>query len=421
MTGSCYGREESMGTTYDTNTSDYIDEMSVRQETARVFDVCVSCQQCVDACSVFPLMLSHVNNCVEQDAALLTPTQQDDIINGCTQCTQCITQCPYVNEPVNQAVNFPSLVIRHRAMLRHNKFPALREVISEEVLARSATCASWIRPFRFFGAQLLRYVTGYMPTLFSQRSGALKSTIHRAPEGATSWATFFPTCVMDAYAPEVNAATRKVLATAGVHCESVKGRSCCGAPDLYSGNINRFRRVVAKNVRTFRSSMEQGRRIVVGQPGCLHVMREHYADFNNSPDVGDVVAQLQDPWEFLAESVTSEREKAFRPSTSHRSLVLLKSSMTSRRNGALAAHELLTRWGWDVQVMPHIYLAETMWELRRDRMDVIADSVRTLVSLTDAVGDAQIVGQSCLTNYLLNEQGHRNIRHPLEVLAGQIE
>jgi Fe-S oxidoreductase len=409
-----------MGTAYDPDASDYVDEMAVRHETARVFDVCVSCRQCVDACSVFPLMLSHVGSCVDRDAALLTPTQQDDIINGCTQCTQCTTQCPYVNEPAGQAVNFPALVIRHRAMLRRNKFLTVRQEISEEILTRSATHMSWSRPFRFFGAQLLRYVTGHIPALLSRRGDAEKpSTMNSAPERDMSEVTFFPTCVVDAYAPEVNAATQQVFAAAGVHCVSGKGHSCCGAPDLYAGNITRFRRVVAKNVRTFRTSIEQGRRIVVGQPGCLHVMREHYADFTHDAGVGDVLAQLQDPWEFLSESVTSEREKSFHPRTSHSSLVFVQSSMTSRSNGAQAAHELLTRWGWQVQVMTHVDVAETMWEIRRDRMDELADSVRHLVALIDDVGDADIVGESCLSNLLLGQHGHRSVRHPLEVLAEQ--
>lgn len=410
-----------MGTAYNPFASDYVDEMAVRHETARVFDVCVSCQQCADACSVFPLMFSHVGSCVDRDAALLTPTQQDDIINGCTQCTQCTTQCPYVNEPAGQAVNFPALVIRHRAMLRRNKFLTVRQQISEEILTRSATHMSWSRPFRFLGAQLLRSATGHMPALLSRRGDAVKlSTMQSAPGGDKSEITFFPTCVIDAYAPEVIAATQTVFATAGVHCVNGKGHMCCGAPDLYAGHITRFRRVVAKNMRAFRTSIEQGRRIVVGQPGCLHVMREHYADFSHDPGVGDVVAQLQDPWEFLSESVTSERVKAFHPRTSQASLVLLQSSMTSRSDGAQTAHELLKRWGWQVRVMDHVDVAETLWEIRRERRDEIADSVHHLVALTDDVGNGHIVGESCLTNLVLTEQGHRIVRHPLEVLAEQL-
>jgi Fe-S oxidoreductase len=303
-------------------------------------------------------------------------------------------------------------------MLRRNKFLTVRQEISEVILTRSATHMSWSTPFRFLGAQLLSYVTHLAPALLSRRRDVVKgSTFHRVQEANASEVTFFPTCVMDAYAPEVDASVHKVFATAGVHCVGGKGLNCCGAPDLYAGNIRRFRRVVTKNVRAFRTSLEQGRRVVVGQPGCLHVMREHYADFSNDPGVVDVVTRLQDPWEFLAENVTPEREKDFHPQTPRQLLVLLQSSITERHDEATSAHELLKRWGWDVQVIPHIYMAETMWELRKDRIDVSTDLVPHLVALTDGVGDAQIVGESCLTNLLLAEQGHRKVCHPLEVLA----
>jgi Fe-S oxidoreductase len=366
-------------------------------------------------------MVSHIGSCVERDAALLTPAQQDEIINACTQCTQCITQCPYIDEPLGQSVNFPALAIRHRAMLRRNKFLTVRQEISEVVLTRSATHMSWSTPFRFLGAQLLSYVTHLAPALLSrQRDVSTGSTFHHVQVVNSCEVTFFPTCVIDAYAPEVDAAAQKVFASAGAHCVSRKGQSCCGAPDLYAGNIRRFRRVVTRNVRAFRASLEQGRRVVVGQPGCLHVMREHYADFSNDPGVGDVVTRLQDPWEFLAENVTSEREKDFHPQTPHRSVVLLQSSMTERYAEATSAHELLKQWGWDVQVIPHIYMAETMWELRKDRMNPSAGLVPHLGALTNGVGDAQIVGESCLTNLLLGEHGHRKVRHPLEVLAEQV-
>jgi Fe-S oxidoreductase len=410
-----------MGTAYDPHASDYVDEMAVRHETARVFDVCMSCQQCVDTCSVFSLMVTDVEGCVDRDAALLTPTQQDDIINACTQCTQCTTQCPYIDQPLGQAVNFPALVIRHRAMLRRNKFLTVRQEVAEKILTHSATHMSWGIPFRFLGAQLLRYVTGSTPAVLSRRRDVAKgSTSHGVQLANVSEVTFFPTCVIDAYAPEVDASAHKVFARAGVHCVSGKGHSCCGAPDLYAGNIRRFRRVVTKNVRAFRASLEQGRGVVVGQPGCLHVMREHYADFSNDPGVADVVTRLQDPWEFLAEIVTSEQEKDFHPHIPQRNVVLLQSSITERHDEATSAHELLKRWGWDVQVLPQVYIAETMWELRKDRMSLSADLVPHLDALSDGVGDAQIVGESCLTNLLLAEQGHRRVRHPLEVLADQI-
>lgn len=409
-----------MGTTYNPCASDYVDEMAVRHETARVFDVCVSCQKCVTACSVFPLMVNHVDSCVDRDAALLTPTQQDDIINSCTQCTQCITECPYIDGHPGEAVNFPALVIRHRAMLRRNTFLTVRQKISEEILTRSATHMSWSNPFRFLGAQLLRCVTGIAPALLSRRNDVvMETTCHHEQEATAGDITFFPTCVIDAYAPNVDVAAEKAFAKAGVHCVKEKGLNCCGAPDLYAGNIRRFQRVVAKNIRVFRGSLDQGRRIVVGQPGCLHVMREHYADFSNDPGVSDVVTRLQNPWELLSEIVTPEHEKNFYPQTPRRPLVLLQSSMTMRNDGANRAHDMLKRLGWEVHVIDDVYAAETMWELGKDRIEMRADFRRDLIGLTNDGDDAQIVGESCLTNLLLAQQGHHNVRHPLEVLADE--
>jgi glycerol-3-phosphate dehydrogenase subunit C len=406
-----------MGTSYDPRRSDYVDEMAVRHESARVFDVCMSCQKCLNACSVFPLLVSSVDECVEREAALLTPSQQDEIVNLCHQCTQCVAQCPYADAPAGEAVNFPALVIRHRAMLRKNKFLTLREQVKEDVVALSATHASWGRPFQVFGARLLRSVTVHVPTLFAQRHSVRQKNASHNVSTTTCEVSYFPTCVVDAYAPEVANATQKVFAQVGAQCVRGKEHNCCGAPDLYNGNIKRFRRIVRKNVRAFRAALDKSQRIVVGQPGCLHVMREHYAVFSDDPVAADVVAHLQDSWEFLATIETPENTESFHPTTADRSLVLLQSSMAMQPGETDHARGLLEKWGWDVHAVSHISLAETVWELRRDHIDQLTSSTRELSDLVAAAGDAAMVGHSCLTNRLLAEQIQRPVRHPIEVLA----
>jgi len=410
-----------MGTAYDPYASDYVDELAVRHETARVFDVCVSCQKCVDTCAVFPLMITSVDNCVERDASLLTPSQQDDVINVCHQCTKCITYCPYLDEPVGQAVNVPALVIRHRAMLKKNNFLTMRQQISEEILTRVATHMSWSRPFRFIGAQLLRYATSYVPALlYRQLHDTRQHSTMLGTIATTREVSFFPTCVIDAYAPETGLAIQQVFAQAGAQCVRGKEHNCCGAPDLYNGNTKRFTRIVAKNVRAFRASLDQGRRVVVGQQGCLHVMREHYGDFSNDPFVSDVVGQLQDPWEFLAEMAISESSKTFSPPSRNTSLTLFQSSMASRSDGAHLAQELLMRWGWQVQLIEIDSGPETMWEIHTAHTDAISSQLAQLTSHVESVAEAGIVSESCLTNVLLNHNTSLKIRHPFEVLAEQL-
>ena len=406
-----------MGTSYDPRRADYLDEMATRHETARVFDVCMSCQKCLNTCSVFPLLVTSIDNCVDRDAALLTPTQQDDIVQLCHQCTQCVSHCPHVDAPAGEAVNFPALVVRHRAMLRKNSFLTLRQQTTEDVLARSATHMSWSQPFRFFGAQLLRYVTDHAPALLLRRDSVQKQdSSRRALTSETHEVSFFPTCVIDAYAPEVGVATQQVFARVGAQCVRGKEHNCCGAPDLYNGNIKRFRRIVARNVRAFRASIEQGRPIVVGQPGCLHVMREHYATFSDDPSVVDVIAHLQDPWQFLAQVEIPAGNNAFQRQPHNTSLVLLQSSTASRSDGT-QLRDVLEKCGWDVQVIPHGSVAETVWGLGKERTDEVSGLITEVSGLLEGIGGTEIVSESCLTNLLLTGQLHRQVRHPLEVLA----
>jgi Fe-S oxidoreductase len=409
-----------MGTLYDPFEGDYVNEMAVRHETARVFDVCMSCQKCLSACSVFPLLVTSVENCLDREAALLTPTQQDDIVNLCHQCGQCILQCPYADAPLGHAVQFPELVIRHRAMLRKNNFHTLGQKFSEEILARSATYMSWKRPFRFLGTQLLKCVTpDVIVQASSQHHQMRKTTTPCVDVLATSEVTFFPTCVIDTYAPQVGVAMKEVFAQSGVQCVGGEKLTCCGAPDLYSGNIARFRRVVAKNMRMFRKSIEQGRPIVVGQPGCLKVMREHYAVLSNDPGAIDVVKHLRDPWECVTDAQLHIETDNIGSPLSKESLVVLQSSMTLLSDGTSRAREVLMQYGCDVQVIEHGALTETLWEIHKERIDAMSQSLAQLCDLVEGVGEGDIVSESCFTNLLLAERTQRQVRHPFEVLAAR--
>ena len=409
-----------MGTLYDPFQGDYANEMAVRHETARVFDVCMSCQKCLSDCSVFPLLVTSVERCLDRDAALLTPAQQDDIVNLCHQCSQCISQCPHAEAPLGQAVHFPELVIRHRAMLRHNNFLTVRQKFSEGILARSTTFLLRVKPLRFMGAQLLRLVAADVTVQPSIQQRVLKkesTTLARARE--TSDVTFFPTCVIDVYAPQVGVAIKEVFAQSGVQCVGGENIKCCGAPDLYSGNIARFTRVVSKNMRLFRRSIEQGRRIVVGQPGCLKVMREHYVAFSNDPDAIDVLRHLQDPWECVDDANNKVQEVDNQPASPKDLLVMLQSSMTLHSDGTYRAHEVLVQRGLGVQVIPYVAIAETVWELHRERLGAMSESFTQVCGLVEGIDEGDIVSESCLTNFLLSQRTHRRIRHPFEVLAAQ--
>jgi hypothetical protein len=64
-----------------------------------------------------------------------------------------------------------------------------------------------------------------------------------------------------------------------------------------------------------------------------------------------------------------------------------------------------------------VALAETVWELHKERIDAMSHSLAQVCDLVEAVGEGEIVSESCLTNLLIAQRTDRRVRHPFEVLA----
>jgi glycerol-3-phosphate dehydrogenase subunit C len=78
-----------MTTTYDPRHPQYLDEADVRDELTRVYDVCHDCRRCLGFCSSFPSLFDMIDRHGEHDAGLLTPAQQDRVVDECFQCKLC--------------------------------------------------------------------------------------------------------------------------------------------------------------------------------------------------------------------------------------------------------------------------------------------------------------------------------------------
>jgi hypothetical protein len=93
--------------------------------------------------------------------------------------------------------------------------------------------------------------------------------------------------------------------------------------------------------------------------------------------------------------------------------------MTLLSDGTSRAREVLMQYGCDVQVIEHGALTETLWEIHKERIDAMSQSLAQLCDLVEGVVEGDIVSESCFTNLLLAERTHRQVRHPFEVLAAR--
>lgn len=411
-----------MGYAYDSRRSDYFDELTVRQETARVFDVCLSCRKCVDFCSVFPSLFENVENCVDIEASLLPPNSQDEIVSQCYHCGQCSSVCPYINKPFGQAVNFPALVIRHQAMLGRNDFFFLRKRITDLIIARGLVIASWGGAGRVFGGWLLVQITkGRLPFIALQK-GVRKQKRQQQrnlisdPGQERTEVIVFPTCIVNSYTPQVTNSILGVFSEVGINCSNVLGGLCCGAPDLLNGNVKRFRKIVAKNIALFSTAFRQGQPVVIGQSGCLGVMREHYESFSDDLNIGEVVKNLHDPFEFLQQVLVESGQKITLKKEPNLRIAQLNSSIDPSNS----VYEVFGQLGCDVQVVNHALVAQTIWDLHPNRVPTVKLALNEVVSQVGATVDSdptiQVIGELVLTNHLVAVATNRSIQHPMEVL-----
>ncbi|MDE2403541.1 MAG: hypothetical protein KGM17_02350 [Sphingomonadales bacterium] len=98
----------------------WYDEAALEAELRRVYDICHGCRRCFNLCDSFPILFDAVDESPNEEVDDLSPAQLKAVVDACTLCDMCfMTKCPYV-PPHAFDLDFPHLMLRHRAV-QHRK------------------------------------------------------------------------------------------------------------------------------------------------------------------------------------------------------------------------------------------------------------------------------------------------------------
>ena len=230
----------------------FYDQKVIELEMERVFDICHGCRRCFNLCDSFPRLFDMVDESPTGEVDGVAKSDYRAVVDACTLCDMCfMTKCPYVPpHPFN--VDFPHLMLRHRAAERkHTGRQFVREQLGETdrngKLARPvAGLANWAtdrsnKPVR----ELMEAVAGVdrdaeLPKWHSKTASDLLRTPAPAnPEGPAFGkrkAVIYATCFVDYNAPQTAVDAMSVLALQGVETRLVYPL-CCGMPQLEAGDI----------------------------------------------------------------------------------------------------------------------------------------------------------------------------------------
>lgn len=426
-----------MTTTYDPFHPSYLDEADLREEMARVYDICHGCRLCFKYCTAFPTLFRYVDQHEDQDVSKLTLAEQDQVVDECFQCKLCYINCPYTPDQHEWALDFPRLMLRADQVLRRSRRRTLRQKLSDQALGRTDLVGklnSRAAPLvnRVLGAtgsgprRLMEKVVGIaaervLPPYSRQRF----STWFRRRTGATASpeqgrVALFSTCLVEYQSPEIGRDLVAVYERNGVDCSLPEGQVCCGAPWLHQGDIDRFVAQGKKNVEVLARAVREGREIVVPQPTCGYVLKYDYRDYIGGADAALVADHTHDAAEYLWTEVHKKDGAAldveFEGDVPEKVTYHAPCHLRAQNIG-LKSRDLLKLTGAEVTVVAECSAIDGTWGYRAANYEASRKVARKMADAIGRAGNEVVAGDCHLANGAIRQETGQQAVHPMQILA----
>ena len=307
----------------DWQNPDFTDPAKLDAEMRRVFDICHGCRRCFNLCDSFPRLFDLIDNSPNEE---LSDVKSDDfkpVVEACTLCDMCfLTKCPYV-PPHPFQLDFPHLMLRHRAMEREQgktEFTQrqLAEMDRNGTLARVASpIINWAsdksnKPVR----ALMENITGidrktnlpkfHTRTFMSAEKGDPIEPNKAAPAYGKRKAALYATCFVNYNKPVTGMDARAVLNHIGVETKAAYP-GCCGMPFLEQAELERVAQNAAKVSRELVKLIDQGYDIVALTASCGLMLKFEWALIvPDNPDVKRVAEATFDIDEYVVDIAKNE-------------------------------------------------------------------------------------------------------------------
>jgi glycolate oxidase iron-sulfur subunit len=247
-------------------------------EAEAILRSCVHCGFCTATCPTYQLegneldgprgRIYLIKQLLEGGAASRS-TQQH--LDRCLTCRNCETTCP-------SGVRYGRLVdigrklvderVRRPLTERAARW-ALKEGLTSPLVGPAVRLGHWLRPA--------------LPEALKRKLPARAARTSRPLPGRTGHARkvmLLSGCVQPALLPNIQGATERILAAAGIHAMTAPQARCCGALRSHLGDPEGGLADMRRNIDAWWPAVEAGivERIVMNASGCGAVVKE-YGDF----------------------------------------------------------------------------------------------------------------------------------------------
>jgi glycolate oxidase iron-sulfur subunit len=275
---------------------------AVGEEAATLLDACVQCGECVPNCPTFRLVGDDWDSPRGRVSLMRQLFEGQppgaDIqhhIDRCLTCRSCEAICPH-------GVRYGRLLDLTREVIE----PAARRPLRERLLRRALRA---VIPHRARFAALLRLgqaLRGMLPAALKARVPEKRTAGPWPTRNHTRTMLVWQGCVQPALAPDINAATARVLDRCGIHLIPAAA-GCCGALSQHMAATDEARAFMRANIDACWPQIEAGAEaIVMTASGCGSHVRDYGELLRDDPAYRDKAMRFSGLSRDIAEILAAE-------------------------------------------------------------------------------------------------------------------
>ena len=276
---------------------------------------CVHCGFCLATCPTYDLLGNELDSPrgriyqIKQVLEGVEPTQKTQLhLDRCLTCRNCETTCP-------SGVEYGQLIDAGRHIVEEQ----VQRPLSQRLL-RAAMRS--VLPYRNRIGPLVKLGQQFRAVL----PAALKS--HLPPKQQQgSWPAadkprtmlVLDGCVQPSMAPDINAATARVLDRLGISLVSIREAGCCGAVSFHLNAQEEGLRFARANIDAWWPQIESGAEaIVMTASGCGVFVKEYGAMLKNEAEYADKAQKISELCKDISEIIAAEDLSALKTGAADR-------------------------------------------------------------------------------------------------------
>ncbi len=292
----------------ETHLADFMRGTTAGAEAEEILRKCVHCGFCTATCPTYQLLGDELDGprgriyLIKQVLEGATPTEKTRLhLDRCLTCRSCESTCP-------SGVHYSRLLDIGRAVVEarvpRQGADALLRTTLREVLPRPALFGTAMKLGQLVRPLLPRALKAKVPPLTS--AGTLPA---EAPAALPRKMLALAGCAQPSMYPNINGASKRVLAKLGIDLFEANGAGCCGAVRLHLNDAEGARADARRNIDAWWPHVQSGIEAIVTTASACGVQIKDYGHLlQDDPlyemkavriaalarDIGEVVAAEQE-------------------------------------------------------------------------------------------------------------------------------